>query len=103
MPDYYQIQPVQCTMLVVQQTLTMEYFPGSHRRLCSITRFKFQSYLKNGQVIGRTSTEVPDMLVQLLEPDVSVLDLPEPLPPVGLCVPRCLDDVSLGLLLVLLQ
>ena len=42
-------------------------------------------------------------LALLLEPDVSVLDLPEPVLLGGLSVPVCLDNVPLGLLLVLLQ
>ena len=49
---------------------------------------------------GRTSTKVLRD-VQLLELDVSVLGLPELLL-LGLDVPRCLDEVPLGLLLVLL-
>ena len=49
---------------------------------------------------GRTSTEVLRD-VQLLELDVSVLGLPN-LFLLGLNVPRCLENVPLGLLLVLL-
>ena len=50
---------------------------------------------------GQTSTEVLRD-VQLLELDVSVLDLPEPVL-LGLSVSRCFDEVPLGLLLVVLR
>ena len=57
-------------------------------------------YAKNGLVTGPNFTEVlPDE--QLLELDGSVPGLPELLL-LRLDVPRCLDQVSLGLLLVLL-
>ena len=50
---------------------------------------------------GRTSTEVL-CDEQLLELDVSDLDLPEPLL-LGLHVSRCLDKIPFGLLLVVLR
>ena len=50
---------------------------------------------------GRTSTELLGVVL-LLELDVSSLGLPEPVL-LGLSLPRCLDNVPLGLLLVLLQ
>ena len=49
------------------------------------------------------ATEVPDDVRLLLEPDVSILDLPEPLLSVGLHEFRCFDEVPLGLLLVVLR
>ena len=49
------------------------------------------------------TTEVPDDVRLLPEPDVSVLDFPEPLLSVGLRVFHCLDEVPLGLLLVVLR
>ena len=63
----------------------------------------FRFIAKMGLSYRSNATEVPDDVRQLLLPDVSDLDLPEPLLTVGLRGFRCLDEVPLGLLLVLLQ
>ena len=65
---------------------------------CSELNQNTRFIANNDKLQGQTSIEVPDELVNLLDLDISVLDLPE-LILLGLSVSCCLDKVPLGLLL----